>query len=157
VSHAPRRLLALCTLFALTLALAACGSSSSKATNEYVSQVNAIQNEVAAQFRTAGGAILPTSSVASDQQALTRFDQAVTNATAKLKAVKAPEKVKSLHADLVTEVDSYHQSIAAARLALSAKSQAAVSKAQGEFASGTAQTSAAITTTIDAINRKLHE
>ena len=157
MSHAPRRLLALCTIFTLALALAACGSSDTKATNEYVSQVNAIQNEVAAQFRTAGGAISATSSTASDQQALTRFDQAVTNATTKLRAVKAPDKVKSLHADLVKEVDGYHESIAAARLALSAKSQAAVSRAQGTFASGTAQTSTAITTTIDAINRKLHE
>lgn len=157
MSHASRRLPALCLLVVLSLTLAACGSDDTKATNEYVAQVNAIQNEVAAQFRTAGGAISPTSSVAADQAALTRFDTAVTNATAKLKAVKAPDKVKSLHADLVKEVDGYHQSIQAARLALTAKSQAAVSRAQTEFASGTAETSTSITTTIDAINRKLHE
>ena len=156
MSHAPRRLLALCTLFAVTFALAACGSGDTKATNEYVSQVNAIQNEVATQFRAAGGAISPTSSVAADKQALTRFDQAVTSATAKLKAVKAPAKVKALHTELVKEVDGYHASIAAARRALSAKTQAGINKAQGTFASGTAQTSGAITTTIDAINRKLH-
>ncbi len=156
MSHVPRRLSALCILFALTLALAACGSGDTKATNAYVSQVNAIQNEVAVQFRTAGGAISPTSSVAADKQALARFDQAVTSATTKLKAVKAPDKVRALHAKLVTDVDAYHASIAAARRALSAKTQAAVNKAQGAFASGTAQTSGAITTTIDAINRKLH-
>ena len=98
--YVPRRLLALCALLALTVSLAACGSGDSKATNQYVSQVNAIQNEVATQFRTAGGAISPTSSVDSAKQALARFDQAVTAATAKLKAVKAPDKVEALHAEI---------------------------------------------------------
>lgn len=152
-----RPLAALCALLALALSLAACGSDDTKSVNAYVAEVNAIQNEVAAQFRTAGTAISPTSSRADDVKALTAFDTAVATAVKKLEAVEAPGKVESLHADLVKEVAGYRKAIAAARKALTSSSTAAATAAQAEFARGTTQTSAAITTTIDEINRKLHE
>ena len=156
MSRPSLRLLALCAVVVLALPLAGCGSNDTKTSNQYVSEVNAIQNEVATQFRQAGTAISPTSSIEADKEALKQFDAAVTTAVAKLKAVKTPDKVKTLHADLVREVDGYHESIAAARRALSATNQKAVAAAQAKFASGTAQTSASITTTIDQINSKLH-
>lgn len=157
MSRPPRRLLALCAVVVLALPLAGCGSDDTKASNQYVSEVNAIQNDVATQFRQAGTAISPASSIEADKEALKQFDAAVTTAVAKLRAVETPDKVKELHADLVREVDGYHESIAAARKALSATSQKAVAAAQAKFASGTTQTSASITTTIDQINRKLHD
>ncbi len=155
MSHAPRRLFALCALIAVSASLAACGSSDSKATNDYVGQVNTIQNQVASEFRTAGSALTATSTPESFKLALDQFDRSVATATAKLKAVKAPDKVKELHAQLVGAVAGYHATIAAARTALKATTTTALARAQTKFSAGTAQSSSQITTTINAINRKL--
>ena len=155
MSHIPRHLLALCALIAVSFSLAACGSSDSNGTNDYVGQVNAIQNQVASEFRTAGSALTATSTPTSFKLALDQFDRSVATATTKLKAVKAPAKVKTLHAQLVGAVGGYHATIAAARTALKAKTTTALAKAQTAFSAGTAQSSSQITTTINAINRKL--
>ena len=152
---APRRLFALCALIAVSLSLAACGSSDSKANNDYVGEVNAIQNQVASEFRTAGSALTATSTPESFRLALDQFDRSVTTATTKLKAVKAPSKVKTLHAQLVGAVAGYHATIASARTVLKAKTTTALAKAQTTFSAGTAQSSSQITTTINAINSKL--
>ena len=142
----------------VALALSACGTSSdTKAANAYVGEVNGIQNTVAAQFRQAGAALAPTSSLTEDRKALGQFEQAITTAVAKFKAVKAPKKVAALHQDLIDEVGSYQQTIATARKALGGNTADALARAQSAFATGTAQTSNAITTTISEINRKLHE
>jgi hypothetical protein len=157
VPHVPRRLLILCLLL-VVVPLTACGSNDeTKTTNQYVGEVNAIQNQVAAQFRQAGTALTPTSSRETNSKALDAFDKAVATAVTRLKAVKAPAKVKALHAQLVTEVASYRLAIAAARKALSAKTVAGLTAGQASFATQTAQASAAITSAIDDINRKLHE
>ena len=156
MSHLSRRVPAALALLIAVLALAACGSSDTKEANRYVGQVNEIQNDVAAKFRAAGAAISPTATTEANDKALQQFDAAVTSAVARLKGVDAPDKVAALHARLVQAVDGYHASIAAARRALRAKNQAALTRAQTAFSAGTTKISALITTTIEAINGKLH-
>lgn len=154
----PLRLLLILCLLLVAVPLSACGSGGdTQKTNQYVGEVNAIQNQVAAQFRQAGTALSPTSSRASNRKALDAFDKAVATAVTKLEAVKPPAEVKTLHAQLVTEVGSYRSAIAAARRALAAKTAAGLVAGQTSFATQTAQASAAITSAIDDINRKLHE
>lgn len=155
--RAPRRLIVVCLLL-LVVPLSACGSGkTTKETNTYVAEVNAIENEVASQFRLAGTVLTPTSTRAADRQTLAAFSKAITTAATKLRAVKAPSKVRALHEQLVQQVASYSAAIAAARKGLAARTTAQVTAAQTAYATATAQTSSAVTAATDAINRKLHE
>ena len=84
---------------ALALVAAGCGSDT-KAANDYVDAVNQAQSDFATKFDQLSGQITSTSTAKQDRQTLDGFRQAIDKAVADFRAVKAPSKVKPLHAKL---------------------------------------------------------
>ena len=83
-----------------------CGSDT-KAANDYVDAVNQAQNDFATKFDQLSGQITSTSTAAQDRQTLDGFKQAIDKVVADFRAVKAPDKVKALHAQLIAEISAY--------------------------------------------------
>jgi len=152
------RLLGALVLLALAGALVAgCGTSSTKSDNAYVDQVNKVQSEFAATFERLSGQITATSSVAQDRATLRDFKQAIDQAVGDLRAIKPPDKVKALHAELAATIARYGTGIQAAEDALAHADPAARAKASAQLAQETSTTSADFSRVIDEINRKLRQ
>ena len=78
-----------------------------KAANDYVDAVNKAQNDFAAKFDQLSGQITSTSTAAQDRQTLDGFKQAIDKVVTDFRAVKAPDKVKALHDQLIAEISAY--------------------------------------------------
>ena len=151
-----RRLPLVLLVVALALAVSACGSDT-KASNDYVDQVNKAQNDFAATFDKLSSKITSTSTATQDQKTLAGFRQAVDKVVADLNSVTPPDKVKDLHGRLVSEISSYGTEIDKAKKAFATNDPKAIIKAQTELVSAVTQVSTKINATIDAINKKLRE
>lgn len=143
---------------ALALALSASGcGSDTKAANDYVDAVNKAQNEFATKFDQLSGQITSTSTAAQDRQTLDGFKQAIDKVVADFRAVKAPDKVKPLHDELIAEVSAYGAQIDKAKGAFSNDDPQAIVKAQADLVNAVTKVQAQINQTIADINKKLRE
>lgn len=141
---------------ALALAASGCGSDT-KAANAYVDAVNQAQSEFATKFDQLSGQITSTSTAKQDRQTLDGFRQAIDKAVADFRAVKAPSKVKPLHAKLIAEISAYGDQIDKAKGAFSDNDPQAIVKAQADLVNAVTKVQAQINQTIADINKKLRE
>ena len=109
-----------------------CGSDT-KAANDYVDAVNKAQNDFATKFDQLSGQITSTSTAAQDRQTLDGFKQAIDKVVADFRAVKAPDKVKALHDQLISEISAYGREIDKAKGAFSDDDPQAIVKAQADL------------------------
>jgi hypothetical protein len=150
-----RRPLVLALAVAL-VGVAGCGGSS-KRNNDYIDAVNKAQNTFAATFDRLQGQISATSTVTEDRQTLAQFQAATDRVISDLKAVKPPNKVKSLHGELIHELTAYDEAIKEASRSLGAKRARQIAAAQTKLTTAVTNVSQQINDTIQKINAKLHE
>jgi hypothetical protein len=151
-----RRLWPVPLVVALALAASGCGSDTKEA-NNYVDAVNKAQNDFATKFDQLSGQITSTSTAAQDRETLDGFKQAIDKVVADFRAVKAPDKVKGLHDQLITEISAYGREIDKAKGAFSDDDPQAIVKAQADLVSAVTKVQAQINKTIADINKKLRE
>jgi Family of unknown function (DUF6376) len=151
-----RRLWPVPLVVALALAASGCGSDAKEA-NDYVDAVNKAQNDFATKFDQLSGQITSTSTAAQDRQTLDGFKQAIDKVVADFRAVKAPDKVKPLHDQLITEISAYGREIDKAKGAFSDDDPQAIVNAQADLVSAVTKVQSQINKTIADINKKLRE
>lgn len=137
--------------------LAGCGGSGVSEANRYVDAVNRAQNRFAATIDRLSTSITPTSTAAQDTRTLHDFDTALGQVIADLRAVKPPDRVRSLHARLIGEIAGFRSEVARAGAALHSRDAAEVLSAQSRLTKATTQVSGQINQTIAQINRKLRK
>jgi hypothetical protein len=142
-------------LAALALVAAGCGSDT-KSSNDYVSAVNKVQTDFANNVQKVGSST-PSGSdpAAAAKQTFANLETAINKAIADLKAVNAPDKVKSEHNELISELEKFKSQVSKAGDSLSSKDPQAILKAQSEFAKSASTLGTQISQTIDSINKKL--
>ena len=151
-----RRLSPVLIVVALALAASGCGADT-KAANDYVDAVNKAQNGFAAKFDELSGRITSTSTAKEDRKTLDGFKQAIDKVVRDFRAVKAPDKVKPLHAKLIAEISAYGSEIDKAKAAFADEDPKAIVKAQADLVSAVTRVQAQINATIADINKKLRE
>jgi Tfp pilus assembly protein PilP len=151
-----RRLWPVPLVVALALVASGCGSDTKEA-NDYVDAVNRAQNDFATKFDQLSGQITSTSTAAQDRQTLDGFKQAIDKVVADFRAVKAPDKVKPLHDQLISEISAYGREIDKAKGAFSDDDPQAIVKAQADLVSAVTRVQSQINKTIADINKKLRE
>ena len=151
-----RRLSPLLIVLALALVGSGCGADT-KAANDYVDAVNEAQTGFAAKFDSLSSRITSTSTAAQDRQTLDGFKQAIDKVVTDFRAVKPPDKVKALHARLISEISAYGGEIDKAKKAFEDEDPQAIVKAQADLVSAVTRVQSQINTTIADINKKLRE
>ncbi len=139
------------------LGIAGCGGDDVKASNAYVDAVNTAQNDFARTFDTLQTQITAQSSATQDRKTLQQFGDAIDGVVGDLQAVETPEKVTSLHKQLIDAIAGYGKTIEEARKAFASNDPSKVLAARTQLSTDVASTSSRINRTIDAINRKLRE
>ena len=140
-------------LAAIALSLVACGSDT-KAANDYVDAVNKAQTDFVDNVNK-----LQSSPSNSPGQAKAIFDKlqaGVQKIVSDLKAVDPPDKVKSLHQQLISQMSQFDASIGKAGDALSSGDAQKIVTAQQQFLTEVTQIGNKVSSTIDQINQKLH-
>ena len=148
--------IALLTTVVVALVGSGCGTTGNSADNHYVDQVNQAQREFAATVQGLSGATSPTSSVAEREAALGRFEGAISMIVLRFRAIQAPQKVASLHQQLINEIAGFGEQVRTASITLSSRSTARLRAASARLLAQTTATGNLISTTINAINQKLH-
>ncbi len=151
-----RRLSPVLIVVALALVGSGCGADT-KAANDYVDAVNKAQTGFAARFDTLSSKITSTSTAEQDRATLDGFKGAIDKVVADFRAVKAPDKVKGLHDQLIAEISAYGREIDKAKAAFSDEDPKAIVKAQADLVSAVTRVQTKINATIAEINRKLRE
>jgi hypothetical protein len=149
---------ALACLAALTLvAGVGCGSSDTKSSNDYVSAVNKVQTDFADNVRKVGSSS-PSGSdpAAAAKKTFSDLQSAIDKAISDLKGVEAPGKVKSLHNELISEMETFKSQVNEAASSLDSKDPQTIVKAQTKFAQSASTLGTKISQTIDSINKTLH-
>ena len=151
-----RRLSPILIVVALAIVGSGCGADT-KAANDYVDAVNEAQTGFAAKFDSLSSRITSTSTAAQDRQTLDGFKQAIDKVVTDFRAVKPPDKVKALHARLISEISAYGGEIDKAKKAFEDEDPQAIVKAQADLVSAVTRVQSQINTTIADINKKLRE
>ena len=151
-----RRLSPVLIVVALALVASGCGADT-KAANDYVDAVNKAQTSFAARFDSLSSKITSTSTAAQDRETLDGFKGAIDKVVNDFRAVKAPDKVKALHGQLIAEISAYGKEIDKAKEAFSDDNPKAIVKAQADLVSAVTRVQTQINATIAEINRKLRE
>jgi hypothetical protein len=139
-------------LLVAVLALVAgsgCGSDT-KTSNDYVKSLNKVQTDFADSVGKTTSA-----SGGKPQDVFTKLGTAIDKLIADLKGVQAPDKVKSLHNDLIAEMTRFKAEVGKAGSALSSGDAAKITAAQTTFATKATAIGTQIEATIQAINKKL--
>src|SRR3954454_14894599 len=138
------------------IAAAGCGSDT-KSSNDYVTAINKVQTEFAANVQKVGSSSAAAGSdpAAAAKKTFTDLKTAIDKAITDLKSVKPPDKVKDLHAALVSEMTEFDTQVKAAGDSLGSGDPQKILAAQQKFASSASTLGTKIETTINAINTKL--
>jgi hypothetical protein len=138
--------------------LAGCGGGGGvKEANSYVDAVNKAQTRFASTVDSLSAQITSTSTPAEDRATLGKFQGAVEQVVGDLRAVDPPDKVRDLHARLITAMKDFGEQVREVSSALSSGSATRLLAAQEQLAKATAEVSQKINATIAAINRKLSD
>ena len=151
------RVAAICVAALALVAAAGCGSDT-KESNDYVSEINKVQTDFANSVQKVG----TSSSAGSDPAAAAKktfsnLSSAIDKVIADLKGIDAPDKVKDLHNDLISEMEQFNSQVKSAADSLDSKDPQAILKAQSEFATSASTLGTKISKTINDINAKLQE
>jgi histidinol-phosphate/aromatic aminotransferase/cobyric acid decarboxylase-like protein len=145
-------------LLVAVLALVAgtgCGSDT-KSSNDYVDALNKVQNDFANSVSSSTAAPSSGSSEEKAQAVFTRLDAAIGKLIDDLKKVTPPDKVKSLHSQLVREMTQFKAQVKKAGDALRSGDPQKIVKAQTRFATDASALGNKIGDTIQGINDELH-
>ena len=140
----------------LTLLLAGCGGDDVQQSNAYVESVNIAQSRFASSFERLARDITSSSTPAQDRKTLRSINATLATTVADLRKIKAPEKVRAQHDQLVEALAEYGTAVGAAEEKLGG-SAAQATAAEARLAADTARTSTRVTAAITAINQKLQE
>ena len=147
----------ICAASLSLVAAAGCGGSDTQSSNDYVAALNKVQTDLVANVQKVGSTPSGGSSdpVASAKQTFSKLESAIKQGVTDLKGVQAPDKVKSLHNELIAEVQQFGDQVKAAGDSLNSKDPTAIVTAQTKFATSATTLQTKISRTIDAINKKL--
>jgi hypothetical protein len=151
--------LVLLTVAALALVVAGgCGGSDTKKSNDYIKEINKVQQDFATNVQKVGSSSSAGSDpLAAAQKTFADLKMAIDKAISDLKAVEPPDKVKDLHAQLVGEMDEFATEVKAAGDSLKSKDPQKILQAQSKFATDAGSIETKVTQTIDQINTKLRD
>jgi len=152
---ARRLLTAGAVVLAVALGAAGCGGNVEK-DNTYVDQVNLAQTQFASSFTRLSRDITASSSPAHDRKTLRAIQGSIAKTVTDLRAIHPPDKVKSLHGQLVDAIAGYGDAIGTAEESLTGTVAEATS-AQAQLATDTGRASTQVTAAISAINQKLRQ
>ena len=152
---ARRLLTAGAVIVAVALGAAGCGGGVENS-NTYVDQVNLAQTQFASSFTRLSREITASSTPAHDRKTLLAIQSSIAKTVTELKAIDPPDKVKSLHGDLVDAIAGYGDAVGTAEENLSG-TVAEATRAQAQLATDTSRASSQVTAAISAINQKLRE
>ena len=151
-----RRLLAAgAVALALAGAAAGCGGDVQK-DNAYVDRVNLAQTQFASSFARLSREITASSTPAHDRKTLRAIEGSINTTVTDLRAIHPPDKVKSLHGELVDAIAAYGAAIGSAEQNLGG-TEAEATRAQARLAADTGRASTQVTAAVSAINQKLRE
>src|SRR3954447_5928398 len=138
------------------IAAAGCGGDT-KSSNDYVTAINKVQTEFAANVQKVGSSSAAAGSdpAAAAQKTFADLKTAIDKAVADLRGVDPPDKVKDLHAELISEMTQFDAQVKAAGDSLGSGNPTKILAAQQKFASSASTVGTKIETTINAINTKL--
>ena len=151
------RLLRSALLLATALALVAgsgCGSDT-KASNDYVGAINKAQTDFAASITNMKATPAGTGAKQAAGDVFANLKTAIDKVISDLKAVKAPDKVKDLHNELISELGTFNGAVQKAGTALKTGDPQKILKAQSTFATDASTVGTKLGQTIQAINTKL--
>lgn len=148
---------AVVTAAALSLFVAAgCGNSDAKKSNDYVKAINRVQTDFANNVQKVGSASAGSDPAAAAKKTFADLKAAIDKAVSDLKGVTPPDKVKTLHGQLISEMTKFDDQVKAAGDSLSSKNPRTILKAQEKFASAASSLGTQISQTIGQINKTLH-
>jgi hypothetical protein len=145
---------------ALVLALCAvllggCGGDT-KSKNDYVNKVNRAQSDFVAVVDDSESRITGD---ASDKDTATQLDMirtAAAKVVVELRAIKPPDKVRDLHADLVGEAQGLVTAFRKAADAYRSGEPSKILSAKVDLSKDVTRVNAQLSATIQALNNKLH-
>lgn len=144
-------------LATLSLVVAAgCGGSDTKKSNDYVSAINRVQTDFAANVQKVGSGPAGNDPAAAAKRTFSKLETAIGKAVSDLEGVTPPDKVKALHGQLVREMTDFKVEVKSAGDSLASKDPKKILSAQSRFATAASSVGSRIAATIDAINTKLH-
>ena len=136
--------------------VAGCGGDT-KASNNYVDAINKVQTDFANNVQKAGSSPSTGSdAAAAAKKTFADLQTAIDKVIADLQGVKPPDKVKALHAKLISEMQEFNKEVQTAGDSLSSGNPQKILAAQSKFASDASSLGTKIGTTISYINDKLH-
>jgi hypothetical protein len=124
--------------------------------NAYVDQLNKVQDDLASR----AAKLQAPSGLDAKAQAIQTFDSLETandKLIADLKAVDPPEKVASLHKELISEMQRFQVQVKKSAASLTASDGPAIEAALAQFATEARQSGTKISKTISGINDKLQQ
>ncbi|HEX4735161.1 MAG TPA: hypothetical protein VH247_12160 [Thermoleophilaceae bacterium] len=144
-----------CAVVLSLIAGAGCGSDT-QSSKDYVSAVNKVQTDFASDVRKVGSST-PNGAdpAAAAKKTFADLETAIDKAISDLKGVQAPDKVKSLHNELISEMEQFKSQVSQAGDSLNSKDPQAIVKAQTQFATSASTLGTKISQTIADINKQL--
>ena len=146
------------TMVAISLVVASgCGGSSTSSANDYVKQINKVQTDFANSLSASASSGTTSSSdpLAGAKDTFKKIDDGLNKVVAQLKGITPPDKVKSEHQQLITEISSLDQEVKKIGSTVSSGDLKKIAAAQTTFATKATQLQNQFTQTIDSINKKL--
>jgi hypothetical protein len=147
---------ALVCLAVLSLVAAAGCGSDTKSSNDYVGAINKVQTDFADNVQKVGSSSPSGADPATAaKQTFSNLEVAIDKVISDLKGVEAPDKVKSLHNDLISEMEQFKSQVSEAGDSLNSKDPQTIVTAQTKFARSASTLGTKISQTIGSINKKL--
>src|SRR4051794_33904406 len=145
------RAVAVCAAALLLVAASGCGSDT-KASNEYVDAINTAQTDFAASIKQLGSAPSGSDPAEAAKKTFADLNAAIDKVIKDLKAVDAPEKVQSLHTQLISQLERFGRLVNVAGASLASGDPKKILAAQQKFAQGASALGTQISSTITDIN-----
>jgi hypothetical protein len=134
------------------VAVAGCGGDTASK-NDYVDALNKVQTDFKDSVTKSGSA----GSATEAKDVFANLSTAIDKLIADLKGVEAPDEVKDLHNDLITEMTEFKSQVEDAGSSLASGDPKAIVAAQTKFATEASQLATKIGTTITDINKELQD
>ena len=142
-------------LAALALVATGCGSDT-KASNDYVKQVNKIQTDFLSDVQKVGnGASASTDPATAAKKTFSDLSGAIEKFIADLKNVDPPDKVKELHNRLISQMNQVDSEFKQAGSSIDSKDSKTILAAQTKLATSVSSLETQLSKTISDINSKL--
>lgn len=136
-------------------ALGACGGTSAEDKNAYVDEINAALATYATTVTKTRSSITPDSSTAQDQRSFDRFEGAIKDVVATLKAIDVPADVGKEHDRLVGVFTGLGTDVARARVTMQTPTVRAQAEGQRLLGAATITANTKQDAARQAINEKL--